>query len=170
MHCFPWASRGSAISRRAGTHHTVTVPYEDKHHYPKLPPLPPTLCTEHDIILSVISLWSLVQAVSSPPNLPGRPSFLDSMASMKSRKGLGSVQAQLSNNKISPYYQPHAQRKSVTLPRTSHWKKLTQLKLAHSFITKKKNNQPFQMQFSDNNSFLRKAKQTMNSETKGCPE
>ena len=40
IHHFPLADRCSAISSKAGLHHALTVPWEDKHHNSKCPSLP----------------------------------------------------------------------------------------------------------------------------------
>lgn len=70
------------------SHHTS---WEDKQHPSKHPPLPPSspaLYTEHDVLGSGISLWSVGVACPSSllPAPPAAPSPLTSVAAEKTEK------------------------------------------------------------------------------------
>jgi len=67
----PSTGKRSAISGKAGLHHTLMVTWEDKQvtpSVPSLPLLPPAFTAQHDIIWCGIALWSA--GLSCPSCVP----------------------------------------------------------------------------------------------------
>lgn len=102
----------------------LVVTWGDKSHHSKHPPLLfflPALHAEHDARWSGVSLWSA--GVTWPAWVPSQgvhPRPRHCGGGVRSRKGLGCVQALLSNSKT--IYQRCFQHKPQTLPCPRHCK------------------------------------------------
>lgn len=103
----------------------VMVTWVDKCHHFKCPPLPPpypTLHTDPNVTWSAVSLCSFgvtcPGCVTSQP--PRHPQLPPQPGSMKSRRGLGSVQSLLINNKNISVLSTLCSAQPKTQPHTSH--------------------------------------------------